>query len=156
SDSVSWVRGRHSWRFGFEWRSFQFSRISQATTSPQYDFSAYQTGYLPSSNNSGDPFASFLLGVPQREMLSINSVQPRWASNYYGLYVQDDFKLRPDLMLNLGLRYSVDTPRHESAEDAQSVLDLGAPNPLSPGTPGALVYGSDATGAKTYYRNFGP
>lgn len=156
SDSVSWVKGRHSLRFGFEWRSFQFSRISQANTSPQYDFANWQTAFVPNSNISGDPFASFLLGVPNKESLSINSVQPRWSSNYYAAFIQDDFKLRPDLMINLGLRYSVDTPRHEAAQEAQSVLDLTAQNALSPGTPGALIYGRDATGAKTYYKNFGP
>jgi hypothetical protein len=155
SDGVSWVRGRHSFRFGFEWRSFQFSRVSQANTSPAYEFSNLQTAYLPSDNSTGDPVASFLLGAPNKESLSINLNQPRWASNYYGTYIQDDFKVRPDLMLNLGLRWSVDTPRHESS-GAQSVLDLTAENALSPGTPGALIYGPGATGAKTYYRNFGP
>src|SRR5262249_9633909 len=74
---------------------------------------------------------------------------------------QDDLRLRPNLMINLGLRYSVDTPRHE-ASGAQSVLDLTTPNngnsvlQISPAVPGALIYGRDATGAKTYFRNFGP
>src|SRR6185295_6982942 len=76
-------------------------------------------------------------------------------------YVQDDFKFRKNLTLNLGLRYEVDTPRHE-AEGAQSVLDLTAPNngstdvPISPAVPGALIYGSGARGAKTYYKDIGP
>jgi len=155
SDSVSWIKGRHAFRLGFEWRSFQFSRISQANTSPAYEFSPFQTAFIANSNVSGDPFASFLLGAPFKESLSINSVQPRWASNYYGVYVQDDLKIRPTLMLNLGFRYSVDTPRHE-ASGAQSVLDPNLPNPAAGGTPGALIYGSNATGAKTYYGNFGP
>ena len=155
SDSVSWVKGRHSVRVGFEWRSFQFSRVSQANTSPSYGFSNTQTGYIPNSNDSGDPFASFLLGVPASESLSISSVQPRWALNYYAAYVQDDFKLRSNLVLNLGLRYSVDTPRHE-ASGAQSVLDLKAPNPGVDGAPGALVYGRSATGARTYFKGFAP
>jgi hypothetical protein len=155
ADSVSWVKGRHSFRFGFEWRSFQLSVISQANTSPRYDFSNFQTAYIPNSNISGDQFASFLLGVPHQESLSVRSVQPRWAANYYAGYVQDDFKLRSNLMLNLGLRYSVDTPRHES-HGAGSVLDLTATNPGTPGTPGALIFGRGATGAKTYYKNFAP
>ncbi|HET9696805.1 MAG TPA: carboxypeptidase-like regulatory domain-containing protein [Terriglobales bacterium] len=155
SDGVSWVRGRHSFRFGFEWRSFQFSRVSQANTSPAYEFQNFQTAFNANGTTTGDPFASFLLGAPNKESLSINLQQPRWASNYYATYIQDDFKVHPDLMVNLGLRWSVDTPRHESS-GAQSVLDLTANNPLSPGTPGALIYGRGATGAQTYYRNFGP
>ncbi len=155
SDSVSWVKGRHSLRFGVEWRSFQFSRINQENTSPSYNFSNFQTAYIPNDNTTGDPFASFLLGEPTRESLTVSSVQPRWIANYYAAYVQDDFKLLPNLVLNLGFRYSVDTPRHE-AHDANSALDLTAENPGTPGTPGALIFGRNATGAKTYYKNFAP
>ena len=155
ADSIAWSKGRHTLHFGFEWRSYQFSRISQANTSPAYNFSNFQTAYIPNSNNSGDPFASFLLGVPFGESLSITSIFPRWNSNYYSGYVQDDYKIRPDLLLNLGLRYSVDTPRHE-ASGAQSVLDLNAANPIASGVKGALIYGSSATGAKAYYKDFSP
>ncbi|HEY3129869.1 MAG TPA: TonB-dependent receptor [Acidobacteriota bacterium] len=155
SDSVSWVRGRHSVRVGGEWRAFQFSRVSRANNSPGYNFSNLQTAYIPNDLQSGDPFASFLLGVPFSEGLSIVSVQPRWSSNYYAGYAQDDFKVLPNLVLNLGLRYSVDTPRYEG-NGAGSVLDLNADNPGTPGTPGALIYGKNAIGAKTYYKNFGP
>ena len=155
SDSVSWAKGRHTIRIGFEWRSFQFSRISEANLSPQYDYSNFQTAYIPNSNNSGDPFASFILGTPHKTSLTFISVQPRWSSNYYAGYVQDDFKLRPNLVLNLGLRYSVDTPRHEP-HNANSVLDLSAPNALAGNAPGALIFGSRAAGASTYYKNFAP
>lgn len=161
ADSVSWIKGRHAFRFGFEWRHSQFSRISNANTSPNFTFQNFQTAYKPNDNQTGDPFASFLLGLPHEETLTVSSHNPRWNQNYYAGYVADDFKFRRDLTLNLGLRYEVDTPRHE-ATDAQSVLDLNAPNsgnaavPISPAVPGALIYGSGARGAKTYYRNVGP
>ena len=155
SDSVSWVRGKHSFRFGFEWRSFQFSRLNVGNTSPAYTFSNLQTANVPNSNVTGDPFASFLLGLSNHESLTVSSLQPRFASNYYAAYIQDDFKILPNLVLNLGLRYSVDTPRRES-HGANAVLDLAAANPDTPGTPGALIFGNNATGAKTYFRNIGP
>jgi hypothetical protein len=95
------------------------------------------------------------LGLPQKESARFSSVVPRWNQNYYAAYIQDDFKFRKNLTFNLGFRYDVDTPRHE-AHGAQSVLDLNTPNPGAGGTPGALIYGVNATGAKTYYKNFGP
>ena len=128
------------------------SAIAVAEARPARPIANYQTG---------DPFASFLLGLPNEETLSISSVIPRWNQNYYAAYVQDDFKLRKDLTINLGLRYDVDTPRHE-AHGAQSVLDLTAQNcgnaavPISPCVPGALIYGPNATGAKTYFKDIGP
>jgi hypothetical protein len=155
ADGFAWVKGRHTLNFGFDWRSYQFSRLSLANQSPSYTFQNFQTAYTPNNSQTGDPFASFLIGVPHEESLQVNSVFPRWASNYYAGYVQDDFKFRKNLTLNLGLRYEVETPRHE-AHDAQSVLDLTAENPGTPGTPGAMIYGSGASGADTYYRNIGP
>ncbi len=155
ADSVSWIKGRHALRMGFEWRHSQFSRINNGNTSPAYDFNNFQTAFAPNDTLSGDPFASFLLGLPQDESAHFSSLVPRWNQNYYASYVQDDFKFRKNLTFNLGFRYDVDTPRHE-AHGAQSVLDLNTPNPGAGGTPGALIYGSNATGAKTYYKNFGP
>jgi hypothetical protein len=161
ADSVSWIRGRHSLRFGFDWRSSQFSRIGQSDTSPSYSFSNLQTAFKPADNTTGDPFASFLLGLPNDESVVVSSHNSRWIANYYAGYVQDDFKFRKNLTFNLGLRYDVDTPRHE-AIGAMSVLDLTVPNtgnaavPISPAVPGALIYGRNATGAKTYYKDVAP
>jgi len=155
AEIFSWVKGSHTMSFGFDWRSYQFSRLSQAQQSPSYTFQNFQTAYTPNNSQTGDPFASFLLGVPHEESLQINSIFPRWVSNYYAGYVQDDYKFRKNVTLNLGLRYDVETPRHE-AHGAQSVLDLAAPNPGTPGTLGAMIYGRNATGAKTYYKDFGP
>ncbi|MBZ5654549.1 MAG: carboxypeptidase-like regulatory domain-containing protein [Acidobacteriia bacterium] len=161
ADSVSWVRGRHSLRMGFEWRHSQFSRIANANTSPNYSFENLQTAVAANDTQTGDPFASFLLGLPNEESLQISSHNPRWISNYYVGYIQDDFKFRRDLTFNIGFRYDVDTPRHE-AEGAQSVLSLTTLNsgneavPISPSVPGALIYGRSATGLKTYYKDFAP
>jgi len=155
SDSVSWINGRHALRFGFEWRHSQFSRFNNTNTSPAYEFSNFQTAFAPADPQTGDAFASFILGQPQKESARFSSVVPRWNQNYYASYIQDDFKFRKNLTFNLGFRYDVDTPRHE-AHGGQSVLDLNTPNPGVGGTLGALIFGANATGAKTYYKNFGP
>jgi len=160
SDNVSWAKGRHSFRFGFDWRSYQYSVLSQSNTSPSFIFKNNETSFgPPSQQNStfqtGDPFASFLIGQPDSEQLTVSSHYPRWKQNYYAVFVQDDVKARRDLTLNLGFRWDIETPRHE-ATSAQSVLSLTAANTASPGQPGALIYGSSATGANTYFKNFGP
>jgi hypothetical protein len=155
ADSISWTKGQHSIRFGGELRFFQFSVLAGGNTSPNYTFQNYETAYKPNDNSTGDPFASFLIGGPQNESLTINSHFPRWNQRYYALYVQDDFKFRRNLTLNLGLRWDVDTPRHE-ASAAQSVLSLTASNPATPGFPGALVFGKDATGTSTYLKDIAP
>lgn len=165
ADNVSWVHGRHFFHFGGEWRAYQYSFIATGDSSPNYSFNNFQTAFAPNDATTGDPFASFLLGLPQSEQVSLTSVNPRLNSNYFAAFAQDDLKIRHDLTLNLGLRYDVDTPRHE-AHNAMSALDLTAlnggtttglnPIPIVPSVPGALTYGHDATGAKIYYKDIGP
>jgi Carboxypeptidase regulatory-like domain len=160
ADSVSWTRGRHALQFGFDWRSYQYSVESPGATTPSFIFHAHETSFSPVSEDpnasrTGDPIASFLLGLPDKESLIVSSHYSRWAQNYYAAFVQDDFKARRNLTLNLGVRWDIETPRHE-AIGAQSVLSLTAPNAASPGAPGALVYGSHATGTAAYFKNIGP
>jgi len=169
SDSVSWSHGKHNLRAGLDWRAFQFSVVDQSHQSPSIGFDVAQTAGEPGQGTStGDPFASFLLGAPASVSLAVRSRQPRFVSNYYAGYITDDYKVRRDLTLNLGLRYDVETPRHESA-DAQSVFDPLAPNPgattfAGAPLPGALIFGgtgagrsgTHASGAQTYYRNIAP
>ena len=175
SDNVSWIRGRHTLSFGVDWRAFQFSVIDQSHQSPSIGFDIAQTAAEPGQGRlTGDPFASFLVGAPASVSLAVRSRQPRFVSNYYAIYVADDFKARRDLTLNLGLRYDIETPRHESS-GAQSVFDPNAPNVgLTPGSgaigfngiplPGALIFGgtgngrsgTSAAGAATYHKNFAP
>jgi hypothetical protein len=156
ADSVSWTHGRHSIRVGFDWRSFQYSLRDQSHESPNISFSQGQTGFTPGQGNAtGDPFASFLIGAPQEVSLALIAIQPRFLQNYYAGYLQDDFKLRRNLMLNIGLRYDVETPRHE-AHSFQSVFDPTASNSGATGVLGALTFGSNAIGAKTYRKDFAP
>ena len=160
ADSVSFTHGRHALQFGFDWRSYQYSVESPGATSPHYYFDSRETSFTPVTQDpnaglTGDPFASFLLGQPDRETLTVSSHYSRWAQNYYAAYVQDDFKALHNLTLNLGLRWDIETPRHE-AIGAQSVFSPTASNPLTPGQPGATVYGSGATGTSTYFKNVGP
>ena len=138
ADNLSWVHGRHYFHFGSEWRAYQYSFIGTGDTSPNYGFNNFQTAFAPNDTNTGDPFASFLLGLPNQEQLSITSINPRLDSNYFALYIQDDFKIRRNLTLNLGLRYDFDSPRNE-AHGAQSNLDLTVPNLAAGGLPGEPV-----------------
>jgi hypothetical protein len=156
ADSVSWTRGRHSVRAGFDWRSFQYSLSDRSHESPNLSFAQGQTGFTPGQGNlTGDSFASFLIGAPQEVSRAVIAIQPRFVQNYYAGYVQDDFKARKNLMLNIGLRYDVETPRHE-AHNFQSVFDPNAPNPGVTGVSGALIFGSRAIAANTYRKDFGP
>jgi hypothetical protein len=154
-DNVAWITGRHSFNFGLELRAYQYSFAANGNSSPNYSFNNFQTAYAVNDNNTGDPFASFLLGLPNQEQVSISATNPRLNSYYFAAYVQDDFKIRRDLTLNLGLRYDIDSPRSE-AHGLQSSLDLSLANPGAGGLPGALRYGAFSNQGLTYFKDFGP
>ncbi len=164
SDSVSANRGAHTARIGLDWRQEQFSHANLAGGSGSYDFERYQTAAAPGSDVTGDGFASFLLGqVNQVGPFNIQSRIPRFVENYYAGYVQDDYKVAHNLLLNLGLRYDVETPRHESHGNLSNFSPT-TPNPAAGGLPGALVFAGNGPGriggggefAKTWMKDFAP
>jgi hypothetical protein len=166
-DNLSWQKGKHSVRVGGTYRWTQFSYENNGPAAGTFDFSRTQTAGVNNATaetQSGNGIASFLLGVPSSTGRTLQVHFPRWIQNYYALYAQDDWKLRHDLTLNLGLRYSIDTPRHEAEGDISS-FDPNEPNPAANGLPGALHYGGVGAGrdgnkgqqfAATYFKNFEP
>jgi hypothetical protein len=164
SDSVSWQHGRHSLHLGLDWRASQFSVIDKSHQSPSINFTPGQTAYQPTlTNNTGNEYASFLLGVTDSVSLAVRSEQPRFSSNYYAAFVQDNFKVSNSLLLTLGLRYEVETPRKEANGDTFN-FDPTLPNPGATGVLGAMVFagsgpgrsGRSGTWAKTWLKDVAP
>ncbi len=161
NDSLNYQRGRHSMKFGVDLRYQQYSTLLKSI--PTFNFVRSQTdvariGSTPQFQ-SGNSFASLLLGLPDSASQTAFIHNPRWNSKYFGVFFQDDLKVSSNLTLNLGLRYDIDMPRHE-ATGATSNFSLTAPDPHANGLPGALIFGktchcNDAW-ADTYYKDIAP
>ncbi|WP_238324680.1 carboxypeptidase regulatory-like domain-containing protein [Pseudacidobacterium ailaaui] len=164
-DYVNWQKGAHSIRFGGTFRWQQFSYINNGGQAGSFNFFRNQTA---GTNNeigpTGNSVAAFLLGVPGDENRQIFYHHPRWISHYYGAFLQDDWKFRPNLTFNLGFRWDVDTPRWE-AEGNSSALNPTAPNPGANGIPGVLEFAGKGAGrngnmqetwADVYRKDFSP
>jgi len=100
SDNITYNRGKHTFKGGFDWRLFQTNRTQISNGRGSFTFNA-QTSTL----TSGYSFADLLLGLPtftQRAPLN-----PRLynRTTMYSWFFQDDWKLRPNLSINLGMRY---------------------------------------------------
>jgi Carboxypeptidase regulatory-like domain len=166
-DNVSWQKGQHSLRFGGTYRWQQFSYINNGPAAGTFNFTRSQTAGTNQVNaeaDSGNGIASFLLGAPANTSRSLQIHFPRWIQHYYAAYAQDDWKARRNLTVNLGFRYSIDTPRHEADGDISS-FDPTIPNPAANGILGAMRFGGVGPGrdgnkneqfASTYYKNFEP
>jgi Carboxypeptidase regulatory-like domain len=143
SDVVTMIRGRHILHFGGE---FLFQRddttawgnINAATL----EFYGNYTQSTVGDSSTGGVYGDFLLGDAAHWSAE---VQPEYGARLKTpqMFIQDDFKIKPNLTLNLGLRYQIQHGWNEVKNNA-SVFDPEVLNPAT-GTNGALWYA--ATGA---------
>lgn len=165
NDTVTWIKGKHSWKFGVDYRSQIFTPITHSQESGRIDFNLLTTAADVATNGfTGNGYASLLLGTPGYAAVSSYASQPKWLSSYAAVFFQDSYKVLPTLTLNYGLRWDVDVPRRE-AHGNTSNLSLTAANSAADGLPGALVFAGKGTGrngngnerwADTWYKDFGP
>lgn len=165
NDIVYWSRGSMTWKFGADIQHALLNVIPFfAASGGRWDFRVVQTSNNRGTAlaNGGNPVASLLLGTPNRV-----DVRPLLIPYYYrwnagAAFVQNDWKVKPNLTLNLGLRYSLQLPRTEkynrqgsfrpdlardfALTDAQrrtlaislGVLPTGSTAPIPAGVPTAL------------------
>lgn len=112
--NMSWTRGRHFLKFGTEFRLYNNNNISPGTASGVYNFDRgwTQSNPLRGDANSGNEFASFLLGYAASGSVPRN-IDTAFQNRYYALFLQDDFKVNSRLTLNLGFRWDYETPYYE-------------------------------------------
>jgi hypothetical protein len=155
-DSVSWFRGKHALKVGFDLRYGVFNDDTDTSSSGDFSFIPQITG-LPGTANTGQAFASFLLG----EVNAAGAIRPdpiRSRATYMAWYLQDDWRLTSNLTLNLGLRWEMTAPRITD-NDRMNSFDTAAVNPVS-GTPGVITFaGRNGLPRRAYdtdWTNFGP
>ena len=108
---LSWVRGKHSVKFGGDLRDIRVNTSSGSFVwgGGQFAFTRDFTTQFPGiqQNNSGSSIASLLLGNPSSGTIQYTPrLAYRWG--YYGWFIQDDFRVNSRLTLNLGLRWDVE------------------------------------------------
>ncbi|GIU78446.1 MAG: hypothetical protein KatS3mg005_1684 [Bryobacteraceae bacterium] len=128
-DNVSWLRGRHNFRFGGEALWIQYNRFESANTLGQYQFTAGFTSRTASNDGTGHILASMLLGLPQQGSRSVGPGRIDGRQENYGLYFQDDWKILPNLTLNLGVRYELAPPLYDHRQQMGSIDYRNVPSP---------------------------
>lgn len=163
SDNVTMTRGKHSLRYGFEYRRVQLNTNGGVNGRGNFVFSGFSTAAFDAQGHAidgtGFDFADFLLGLPQSTSRRFGGDNIYFRSNVYAAYLQDNWRVTPRLTLNLGWRYELYTPLTEN-HDRIANLDI-APNftgaaevlpgqtgPFSGEFPRSLINGD--------YNNFSP
>ena len=109
ADTLSWVRGKHSLKFGVDFRRQQRNFFQTTAPAGWFQFNGQYTNDLATANG-GNGLADLLIGTPN--FFEQDTLQGEYPTRYWDLagFVQDDFRVTPDLALNLGLRYEVVSP----------------------------------------------
>ena len=102
-DGASYVRGRHLWKFGFEFRAVQQNAFRDVQS----------RGFLTFSSQvpiTGNALADLLLGLPAVTGGARLDNAQHLRTESYGFYVNDSFRIRPNLTISTGLRYEYNSP----------------------------------------------
>ncbi len=147
-NGYTWVKGSHVVKFGGSFRYSKNDDVNAPTAGGQFS-------YL--NRAAGDAVGELLLGFTNSGRQEITD-RITSKSDYWGAYLQDDWRVNQKLTLNFGLRWEMDTPRNE-ANNRQYGFDPLKINPVS-NTPGVITFsGRDGLGAYSHQfdkNNFGP
>jgi hypothetical protein len=112
-DNFSWIRGKHSFRFGGEFRRDNFQQVGNQFARGSFGFDPEATGITGAtlaSRTGGNAFADFLLGYSKRSEAAVQIAAANFRNNSYAAYIDDVWKVTSNLTVNMGLRYELTPP----------------------------------------------
>ena len=131
-DNLSWIKGKHTLRFGVEYTRQNYNQVGNQFARGQFTFQANST--LSPALTGGDTFADFLLGTVYQSEVAVAIAAAKFQRNQLHAYVDDTWKLTPKLTLALGLRYEFTPPFYNTLGNLFTVhlphIVYGGPAPL--------------------------
>src|ERR1700722_5292054 len=164
STSISKYMGRHSIKAGFDYRRIKAAGNDANDASGQYAFNGIFTKSSPTSSGTGGAdLADMLLGYPSSGNIYTSSKLTDIA-NYYGLYIQDDFRVTSKLTVNVGMRWKHEPGVYEQNNGMIVNFNGTVANPLAANVTGIspkgeVVYagsGAPTTVGNPYTSKWGP
>lgn len=145
-DSLTWIKGRHSFKFGFESLLLNFRQLFIGP--PNFSFTGVQTG---------DPMADFMLGAYDSLNVSFGQRDNNDYTTFNSFYAQDEFKVNPRLTLTYGLRYEPFLP-WKDRKDRINTVAPGVQSKVVPDAPPGILFPGDVPKglADSDLNNFAP
>jgi hypothetical protein len=151
---ISQQRGSHYLKAGLEYRrSYGLSFVSNTS---RFNFPAALTANTPVNPNTletGSGIASFLLGAMNPDTTQmIGGPAPDPHIKYWGMFIQDDWKISRNITLNLGLRNEYETGFYDPQHFFGRGLDLSAPVPEMQANPPQMPAQALALVGSNYFK----
>src|SRR6185437_13687041 len=133
-ESVSYLRGKHAFKVGFDFLDIVFDGDTFSQAQGSAKFSSLE---------------SFLSGSPSGGSILVGDPTTNIRAHWYGVFLQDDWRVTPRLTLNLGVRYDYDTSPLErnnyigSFNPNVNPLTTPATQQIGPGSPLASLFKGD-------------
>ena len=173
-DNISHNRGNHHFKFGGEYRNYFQNQTFDFINSGFYAFTGDMGAIFgigegidvlcprdpahPNDPPPPCPLSDFAFGVPIQYVQN-SAGRPRYETQSYNAYIQDDWKVKSNFTLNLGLRYELDKPLVDS-QDRVNTFRAGQQSTVFPTAPLGIVFPGDAGITRSTYQtdknNFGP
>ncbi len=118
-DNVSWIHGKHTFRFGFEYTRQNFDQVGNQFSRGQFSFQPFAT--QGPAKTGGNSFAEFLLGDLYQSSVAVSIANAAFQRNNYAAFADDTWKVTPKLTLSLGLRYELTPPWTDNANNLFNV-----------------------------------
>ena len=161
ADNLSWVKGTHTFKYGADVRRQRFDQTLYYNVNGNFTFNS--TG--PDAIASSDNYPGFLLGLADSYTQGSAQRENVRSTGVY-LFAQDSWKIKPNVTLNYGLRWELDTPLTDILGHVQTFRP-GENSKIYPCTntplancPTGLVFPGDpgvpAGLTSTYYKAFAP
>jgi hypothetical protein len=101
TDNLSYIRGKHNVRAGFQISRQSYFQVTNFSGNPTFTFD----GRYTSTQVAGYGIADYLLGIPGRAQGAIGDGSQDMRSTFYGAYLQDDWRVTSNFNINIGIRY---------------------------------------------------
>jgi hypothetical protein len=152
TDTFTWNRGRHTWRFGGRFAIMQENSVYAYQTNGSFWF------YGAGSVGSGNDMADFLFGAAD-EYYQASKAPSNEHQKQYAAFAQDEWKVTPRLTLTFGLRYEYTSPETDSRGFSFTIIP-GLQSQRFVNAPLSLVFPGDPGAPKGWYfpdrKNFAP
>ncbi|HEY2014262.1 MAG TPA: carboxypeptidase regulatory-like domain-containing protein [Bryobacteraceae bacterium] len=147
-DDITWSKGRHLFQFGGDFRWIQSNQYDTSLEyGGKYSFSAQMTNTTGTSAGAGgNALATLIMGDIFSYQAAPVAVPGYYRWRYDAAYFQDNWRVAPNLTLNLGVRYEVELPRREKFNN-QALIRLNNPGTLNGTTTTAAFCFSGACGS---------
>ena len=154
ADTFSWVEGHNTWKFGAGYSAYQQNTLYAFFTDGLFDYAGYAAG----GDGTGNSLADFLIGAPNNLFEGPNAANNIRSKTIYA-FAQDEWRVRPNLTLTLGLRYEYSTPKLDTQGRTFTIVP-GDQSVEFPNAPLGLVFPGDPGAPRGVNfpdkKNFGP